>query len=233
MTGFSASKLNPNPNPNPNNSCEPNGIIQPIKTRQEKEHIMKNILIFGASGSLAQVVLKEAEHLTDVHWTLFVRDKRRLTQSLSQRPNTATVIEGDALKPADVTAAIQEQDIVYVNLAGDLRPMTENIVHAMYDQDVKRIIAISAIGIYNDPPNPAVRAYRELADAIEASGLDYTILRSDWFTNSQEIDYALTHKGEPETGSAISRRSIASFVCQLFAQPDTHVRENLGISKPD
>ena len=33
--------------------------------------------------------------------------------------------------------------------------------------------------------------------------------------------------------SAISRRSIASFVCQLFAQPDTHVRENLGISKPD
>ncbi len=29
--------------------------------------------------------------------------------------------------------------------------------------------------------------YRKLADVIEASGLDFTILRPDWFTNATEV----------------------------------------------
>jgi len=62
---------------------------------------------------------------------------------------------------------------------------------------------------------------RKLADAIEASGLDYTILRPDWFTNSNEVDYALTKKGEPEKGSAISRKSIAAFICNNLRKPGT------------
>lgn len=44
---------------------------------------------------------------------------------------------------------------------------------------------------------------QKLADIIESSGLDYTILRPDWFTNTNEVDYVITHKGQPETGSAI------------------------------
>jgi uncharacterized protein YbjT (DUF2867 family) len=68
---------------------------------------------------------------------------------------------------------------------------------------------------------------------IENSGLDYTILRPDWFTTADEVDYTLTHKGEPETGSAISRKSIAAFVATVVQHPEQYINENLGISKPD
>jgi uncharacterized protein YbjT (DUF2867 family) len=71
-----------------------------------------------------------------------------------------------------------------------------------------------------------------LADVIEASGLDYTILRPDWFTNADEVDYALTRKGEPEKGTAISRKSIASFIGELVDNPEQYNHENLNIAKP-
>ena len=129
--------------------------------------------------------------------------------------------------------AVAGQDIVYVNLAGDLEAMAKNIVEAMKQTDVKRIIAISSIGIYETPVRSVVIPYRKLADVIEASGLDYTILRPDWFTNGNEIDYALTVKGTPETGTSISRKSIAAFIATLVENPELHKKENLGISKPN
>ena len=108
-----------------------------------------------------------------------------------------------------------------------------NIVEAMKENDVKRVIAISSIGIYETPLKPVLTPYRKLADIIEASGLDYTILRPDWFTNGNEIDYALTQKGQPETGTAISRKSIAAFVTTVIENPALHKNENPGISKPN
>lgn len=102
----------------------------------------------------------------------------------------------------------------------------------MQENAVKRIIAISSIGIYEMPLKSALVPYRKLADVIEGSGLDYTILRPDWFTNGNEIDYAITKKGEPETVSAISRKSIAAFIATIIENPELHTNENLGISKP-
>ena len=55
---------------------------------------------------------------------------------------------------------------------------------------VKRIVAISSIGIYETPLRSVLAPYKKLADTIEDSGLDYTILRPDWFTNADEVDYA-------------------------------------------
>ncbi len=188
---------------------------------------MKNVLIIGATGSLATVVIDQLENQDDVRLTLFVRNKQRLTSIRNSK-----VIQGDAMNYDDVKTAVMGQDIVYVNLAGNLEAMTKNIVRAMLEVGVKRIIAISSIGIYIVPLKPVLIPYRKLADIIEASGLAYTILRPDWFTNDDEINYALTNKGEPETGTAISRRSIAAFVTSLIEQSELHLQENLGISKP-
>lgn len=190
---------------------------------------MKNVIILGASGSLAEYVVRELEPLEDLHMTLFVRDQKRLRKG---KPTNATIIEGDVMDYPTLKDAIQGNDIVYVNLAGDLEAMSRNIVKAMKETGVKRILAISSIGIYNTPLKPVLLPYRKLADVIEGSGLDYTILRPDWFTNENEIDYVLTHKGEPEKGTAVSRRSIASFIATIIQHPDLHQNANLGISKP-
>ena len=190
---------------------------------------MKKVLIIGASGSLALYVIDALQALDNMALTLFVRNRNRL-------PNTVAagckIIEGDAMHYADVKNAVAGQQIVYMNLAGNLEAMTKNIVQAMHAEAVKRIIAISSIGIFDNPLKAVLVPYRKLADLIEESGLDYTILRPDWFTHGNEIDYAITQKGEPETGSAISRKSIAAFIATIIDNPDLHQNENLGISKP-
>lgn len=191
---------------------------------------MKKVIILGASGSLAPYVIEELKQLQNVEITLFVRNKSRLSKSVAEG---CTVIEGDAMNYNSVKNAITGHQIVYVNLAGNLETMTTNIVKAMKETSVKRIIAISSIGIYRTPLKSVLIPYRKLADIIENSGLDYTILRPDWFTNDNEVDYALTQKGEPETGTAISRKSIATFISTIIEKPELHIKENLGISKPN
>lgn len=190
---------------------------------------MKKVIIIGASGSLSRFVIDAVKALNGITLTLLVRDRRRLSTSATQG---ATVIEADARDYESICQAVTDQDIVYVNLAGELDIMTQNIVKAMTHAGVTRIIAISSIGIYQTPLRPVLVPYRKLADIIEESGLIYTILRPDWFTNADEIDYMLTSKGEPETGDAVSRKSIASFVAKIIDNPHLHQNENLGISKP-
>jgi uncharacterized protein YbjT (DUF2867 family) len=190
---------------------------------------MKKVIIIGATGSLAQYVIDALRQLSNVEITLFVRNKNKLSKSIAEG---CTVIEGDALNYDSAKKAISGQDIVYVNLAGDLEAMTKNIVKAMQETGVKRIIAISSIGIYATPLRSVLIPYRKLADVIESSGLVYTILRPDWFTNANEIDYTLTHKSEPEKGTAVSRKSIATFISSLIENPGLYKNENLGISKP-
>jgi len=36
----------------------------------------------------------------------------------------------------------------------------------------------------------------------------------------------------PESGTAISRKSIAAFIAKVVENPDLYKNENLGISKP-
>jgi len=191
---------------------------------------MKKILIIGATGSFAQYVIEVLKPLEKVELTLFVRNKKRLSPNLHIN---CLITEGDALQYNSVIEAVDGKDLVLVNLVGNLESMAKNIVKAMVETGVKRIIVISSIGIYDHPLKPVLIPYRRLADIIEASGLDYTILRLDWFTHADEINYTITQKGEPETGTAISRKSISAFIATLVENPKLHKIENSAISKPN
>lgn len=191
---------------------------------------MKKVIIIGASGSLAFEVIQSLKQSNDVKLTLFVRNKNRLSASLLK---DCSIVEGDAMNYDTVKNAITGNDIVYENLAGNLETMTNNIVKAMNETGVKRIIAISSIGIYEIPLKSVLQPYRKLADIIEGSNLDYTILRPDWFTNANEVDYIVTNKGTKEIGTAVSRKSIATFISTIIKNPSMYLRENLGISKPN
>ena len=54
---------------------------------------------------------------------------------------------------------------------------------------------------------------------IEDSGLDYNTLRPHWFTNASEVDYVITYKGDPEIGTAISRKRITAFILKVIDNP--------------
>lgn len=111
--------------------------------------------------------------------------------------------------------------------------MAKNIVKAMDETAVKKLIFISSIGIYDSPLQAVLEPYRKAADVIEASDLEYTILRPTWFTKTDEMDYETTRKGEPEKGSVISEKSLATLIAEIIESPEKYVRENLGVNKPN
>ena len=190
----------------------------------------KKVIILGASGNIAKHVIDILVKEDHIHLTLFLRSAKRLK---NKDVSKARIIEGDVLNYSQLKEAIKGQDIVYANLAGDLEAMAKNIVKAMGETGVKKIIFISSIGIYDVPLNSLLKRYRYAADVIEASNLEYTILRPTWFTNANEVDYETTKKGEPEKGSVISQKSLATLITKIIESPEKYVRENLGVNKPN
>jgi uncharacterized protein YbjT (DUF2867 family) len=191
---------------------------------------MKSVIILGASGNIARQVIDILVKKDEINLTLFLRDARRLRNNDVSK---CRIIEGDVLNYGQLKDAIKGQDIVYANLAGDLEAMARNIVKAMEETGVEKIIFISSIGIYDMPIRPVLQPYRKAADVIEASDLEYTILRPTWFTSTDEVYYETTRKGEPEKGSVISQKSLATLIARIIESPEQYVRENLGVNKPN
>ena len=194
---------------------------------------MSNVLILGATGSVARVATDLFLTTTDARLTLYARNARRLKNA---KPPRVRVVEGDVLDTVRLTEAMADQDVVYANLAGELERMAKSVVTAMHQAGVRRLIWISSMGIYDEVPGEQhgsiLDPYRKSAQVIEASDLDYTILRPGWFTNADEVDYETTQKGEPFKGHDVSRKSLASLIVKLAQSPHLDVRRSLGVSKP-
>jgi len=191
---------------------------------------MKNVIVLGAGGQIARRVVDILAKKDDINLTLFLRNKSKLR---NRDVSGCRIVEGDVLDFDRLKEAVAGQDVVYANLAGDLGAMAKNIVRAMDATGVRKLIFISSIGIYDTPLRPVLKPYRKAADVIEASDLDYTILRPTWFTNADEVDYETTRKGDPERGSVISQKSLATLITRIIESPEEYARENLGVNKPN
>ena len=192
---------------------------------------MKNILILGANGGLAQTVIPVLLENPELILTLVSRNIRRLQTFANERVN---VVQADVMDLPQLESLMQGQDVVYTNLAGNLEAMAENIVQAMNRTNVKRLIWISSMGIYGETGEDhgaILEPYRRSAQVVENSRLDYTIIRPAWFTDGHEIDYQLTRKGEPFQGRQVSKRSIAHLIAKLIERPEISIRESLGIGR--
>lgn len=199
-----------------------------------------NVLILGASGQIAAWVVEMLAENPAFQLTLFVRSASRLKQT----PTNATVVEGDVLNSAQLDSAMQGQHIVYANLAGEIDLQAQQVVGSMLKARVKRLIFVNSLGIYDEVPgafgewnNREIGAYlgpyRIAADVIEASSLDYTILRAAWLTDRDEVDFEFTSRDEPFKGTVVSRKSVAAFICQIIDSPWQWSRMNLGVNKPN
>ena len=105
----------------------------------------------------------------------------------------------------------------------------------MHATGLRRLIFISSMGIYGEVPGERYSSildpYRDSAAVIEASDLDYTILRPGWFTRDSEVDYQLTQKGEPFKGHDVSLASVSDLIVKLALAPALEVRRSLGVSR--
>lgn len=193
---------------------------------------MTRILVLGANGQLARNTIPFLLEHDDVALTLYLRRAKRLT---NPDPARVTIVEGDVLDRAALEAAMQGQDVVYANLAGDMAAQARNIIAAMKAVGIKRLIFISSMGIYGEVPGERYRSvldpYRDSAALVEASGLDYTVLRPGWFTHNQAVSYQLTRKGEPFRGHDVSLASLSDLITRLALTFRLEVGQSLGVSK--
>lgn len=193
---------------------------------------MTNVLVLGAAGSLARVATRYLLDNSSAHLTLYLRNKARLQNPDNSR---VTIIEGDVLDYEQLKFSMAGKDIVYANLAGNMKEQAETIVRAMKSAKVRRLIFISSMGIYNEVPGEKfsniLAPYRMSAEIVENSGLDYTIIRPAWFTNGQEVEYDITHRDEPFRGSSVSRLSIADFINRIVTDPSIYLHDSLGIAR--
>jgi len=193
---------------------------------------MTRILILGANGQLARNTTAFLLKRNDVALTLYLRRAKRLG---NPDPARVSIIEGDVLDQATLETAMRGQDVVYANLAGDMAGQARAIVAAMRATGLKRLIFISSMGIYGEVPGERYRGvldpYRDSAALIEASDLDYTILRPGWFTRDTTVSYQVTQKGEPFRGHDVSLDSLSDLIVKLALDPTLHVRQCIGVSK--
>ena len=205
---------------------------------KNKEQTMQ-ILIIGANGSVAKIATQGFLTGTNANLKLYLRNAKRLSSIAKQNPNRVQLIEGDALDKNALKNAMSGVNVVYANLAGnDLPKMAETIIAAMKEAGLKRLIWISSYGVYGEVNDGSISSmlapYAKSVQVVESSGLDYTIIRPQWFSSADEIDYELTKKGEKfkNPSAYISRKSIAHLVIRLCLDKDFGVKESLGINKP-
>lgn len=201
---------------------------------------MTKVLIIGADGSIAEVAEQSLLNETDANLILTNRHPNRIQVT---DPDRETVQKLDVTDDAALDKILPGVDVVYANLAGSMDTYADHLVKAMDRNGVKRLIFIATMGIYQEIPswmgdspepyhNSILRPYRKAADIIEASDLDYTIIRPGWLDYSDDTDYELTKKGEPFGGHDVSRKSVADVIVRIVKDPSFGKRESYGVNRP-
>jgi len=201
---------------------------------------MTKVLVLGASGQIARWVVQMLGERSDVEQTLLVRNPKRLA---GNEPTNASVVIGDVLDKELLARIMEDQDVVYANLAGAVDIQTKHILAAMKAKRVRRLVFINSLGIHDEVPGKFgewnrrmigddLPPYRRSADLIEASDIDYTIIRAAWLTDHDEVDYEITERGTPFKGTEVSRKSVAALVVDLIEHPGHLIRANVGVNKP-
>lgn len=202
---------------------------------------MVKVVVLGAHGQVAQIAERFMFADRDVKTSLFLRDAKRM----ADKANEATIFEGSATDAAQLEKAMKGQDIVYANLGGkdNIDLEAEATIEAMHNANVKRLIWISTLGIYDEVPGKFgewnketlgdyITEYAKATKRIEDSDLDYTIIRPTWMTDKNEVDYEKSKKGEEIKDTEVSRKSVAAYIYHLIKNPKEDVKESIGLGKP-
>lgn len=155
-------------------------------------------------------------------------------------------MDGNFKDKEALAVAMQDVDAIYLNDMNDAQGVAA-IVETMNRQNVKRIIAASILGIYDEVPGKfgkwnermvgadRIKAHARNAALVEVPGLDYTILRLTWLYNEKgNIKYSLTQKGEPFRGTEVTREAVSQLIVDILKDTTgKYIQKSLGVSEPD
>lgn len=201
---------------------------------------MKKIALFGASGKTGQQVVEQA-----LAKGYGIKALVRTPEKIRQKSDRLELVQGDVLDAATVNQTIADCDLV-VSVFGHIKGSsewlqtkgTENIIRAMNQQGLTKIISLSGGGLpfpeKDQPkfPDKMIRFIMKLAvpkvlnDAIKHaevladSGLGWVIVRGPRLTDGEK-------KGQYRVGwvgvnasTSIGRADLADFILTLVESAD-------------
>ena len=210
------------------------------------QFIKKNLLIFGATGSIGRQLVEQA--LQQGHTvTAFVRDPAKFGIS----PANLKIAQGDVMDFASVKKAVPGQDAVLCAIGagskGTIRSEgTRNIIRAMENAGVKRFICLSSLGVGDsrDTLNffwkyimfgillrKAYADHERQEDYVKQSSLEWTIVRPAAFTDGN-LTGNYQHDFSAKDGKLklkISRADVADFMLKQLSD-DAYLYKTPGIS---
>jgi putative NADH-flavin reductase len=206
------------------------------------------IALFGASGRTGQHVLAQALGVGhDV--TVLVRDPSRV----NRQDRHLKIIKGNIQDAAQLKEAVSGAQAVISVLgptqnkpAYEISTGTENIIAAMKNLGVRRLIVSTGAGVTdpNDTPGPfnqlmnfLVQAFSrfiykdmvEVASKIRASNLDWTIVRVPMLTDEPHTGKIRVGYVGRGIGMRIGRGDMADFILQQLTD-DTYLQRAPAIS---
>ena len=203
---------------------------------------MKKVILLGATSNISKYLIPRLLAKNDVELTLFARQAtRRLHQYAAQ--SQVTLTNGNWNNSADLTAAIAGQDIVYL-ATGHFTTANQNVVDAMKQNGVERLIVAGGLGIYDEVAGKfgiwnaqMMGDYTEIkraAAVIDNSGLNYTFLRMAWlYNNDQHTDYKVIPQGMPFKDTQVTRQAVADLIAEIIHNPQLYQRSSIGVAEPN
>jgi len=198
---------------------------------------MKKVVIFGAAGHTGKYITRKMMSMSDVELSVFVRDPAKFGDMDISGVN---VIKGDALNSDDVRRAMQGQEIMLCSLEGDVLTMAKNIVSALKESGVKRIIWITGMGIHREITGPRGimlnmyakkrPEYIKAADTIAESPAITTLLRCPGIHDGNNEKYELTPEGKQPAHRDVDRAAIAQCMADMISDETLGANESLGFT---
>lgn len=204
---------------------------------------MSNVMIIGANAKIARILIEKELSETDNKLILYLRNAERLSQY--QNNDRVVIVDGDVLDTHKLVQTMELANIIYSNVGGtDLGAQTKSIIEAMKQTNKKRLLFISALGAHHEVSGrfgewneQAISAFlpgfRESAQLLEQSKLDYTEIRPAWLTDKTKVDYETTTLNKEFKGTEVSRASVADYVFNLIKEPNKDIRMSIGLNKPN
>ena len=206
------------------------------------------VIVFGATGTVGRLAVEsllEGGHTV----TAFARSPGKLNMSDPK----LRLVAGDAMKLSDVTDAVAGHEAVVVTLgAGMSRKSkirsqgTMNVIKAMQSHGVRRLIAQSTLGARDSWPTlnfwwkrvmfgallaPVFRDHELQEHLVEASGLDWTIVRPGAFTDKATARPVI--EDVPNTARGldlkIARSDLARFLTRQLSDTQ-YIGRAVGLS---
>jgi len=201
---------------------------------------MKTLTVFGASGRTGSEILVRALN-EGYKVNAFCRDKKKVTIT----NDNLKIIEGNILNTDDVFSAVNGSTYV-ISAIGTLPPHEDifcydamkNIIYAMYEYKVKRLVCITGAMIGDFVPNQSwfmkfmTRMYNKKKPlaaldrlkqelAVKASKLNWTLVKPPRLNMGELTDYTSGENISITGFSRISRKTLASVVVNFLDDRST------------